>query len=161
VRPLATGFFEWARGARGGTQGRNLATKALEYAVNQEAELMRVLDDVELPLENTRSERALPEIVIGRKAWMFYGPTRTQRPPRRSSASSLRAAFITSIRSHIWRRSCASCRTGRGIGLELAPKYWQATRARLNPDELTAPLLAFEIPPPDPAPPAVARPSAS
>jgi len=71
VRPLMTSFFDWARGARQTGQGRNLATKALGYAVNQEAEL--VLDDVNLPLDNTRSERALRKIVVGRKAWMFYG----------------------------------------------------------------------------------------
>jgi hypothetical protein len=34
---------------------------------------MRVLDDHKLPLDNTRSERALRKIVVGRKAWMFYG----------------------------------------------------------------------------------------
>src|SRR5213078_198506 len=50
VRPLVTGLFDWARGAREVAQGRNLATKALGYAVNQEAELRRVLDDVKLPL---------------------------------------------------------------------------------------------------------------
>ena len=50
VRPLVTGFFEWARGARQNVQGRNLATKALGYAANQEAELLRVLDDANLPL---------------------------------------------------------------------------------------------------------------
>jgi transposase len=61
-------FFEWARGAREGAQGRNLATKALGYAINQEAELLQVLDDVNLPLDNTRSERALRKIVVGRKA---------------------------------------------------------------------------------------------
>ena len=31
--------------------------------------------------------------------------------------------------------------------LELAPKYWHATRGRLRPEELEAPLSAFEIPP--------------
>jgi hypothetical protein len=41
--------------------------------MNQEEELLRVLDDVSLPLDNTRSERALRKIVVGRKAWMFYG----------------------------------------------------------------------------------------
>jgi len=30
--------------------------------------------------------------------------------------------------------------------LELAPKYWLATRAKLNPDELNAPLCSFTIP---------------
>jgi hypothetical protein len=32
--------------------------------------------------------------------------------------------------------------------LELSPKYWRTTRARLNPKELEAPLSSFEIPPP-------------
>lgn len=39
--------------------------------------------------------------------------------------------------------------------LELAPKHRSATRARLRPEELDAPLFAFEIPPADPAPAAV------
>jgi transposase len=40
--------------------------------------------------------------------------------------------------------------------LELAPKHWQATRGRLRPEELAAPLSAFEIPA-EAAPPAAAR----
>jgi hypothetical protein len=32
-----------------------------------------VLDDGKLPLDNTRAERALRKIVVGRKSWMFYG----------------------------------------------------------------------------------------
>ena len=147
MRPLVTSFFDWARGAREVAQGRNLATKALGYAVNQEAELVRVLDDVSLPLDNTRSERALRKIVVGRKAWMFYG----------SDTHAEAAAAIFSI--------IASCRLHRldpfayldevlrvlpywprHRYLELAPKTWQATRARLRPEELAAPLSAFEIP---------------
>ena len=64
VRPLMTSFFDWARATRGITPGRNLATKALGYAVNQEAELLRVLDNEKLPLDNTRAERALRKIVM-------------------------------------------------------------------------------------------------
>jgi hypothetical protein len=30
--------------------------------------------------------------------------------------------------------------------LELAPKYWRATRGRLRPEELATPLSAFEVP---------------
>jgi transposase len=147
VRPLATSFFDWARGARQSAQGRNLATKALGYAANQEAELLRVLDDVNLPLDNTRSERALRKIVVGRKAWMFYG----------SDTHAEAAAAIFSV--------IASCRLHRldpfayldeilrvlpywprHRYLELAPKHWAATRTRLRPEELAAPLSAFEIP---------------
>jgi transposase len=63
LRPLIDEFFEWVRQARSTAQGRNLATKALGYATNQEKELRRVLDDPRLPLDNTRSERSLRKIV--------------------------------------------------------------------------------------------------
>jgi transposase len=149
LRPLLDEFFAWARAARDTTPGRNLATKALGYAVNQEAELRRVLDDGGLPLDNTRSERALRKIVVGRKNWMFYG----------SDTHAEAAAAVFSI--------LASCRL-HGIEpyryleeilrvlvhwpadryLELAPRHWRATRARLRSDELDAPLSGFTIPPP-------------
>lgn len=32
--------------------------------------------------------------------------------------------------------------------LELAPKYWRATRGRLRPDELASPISSFDVPPP-------------
>jgi transposase len=147
VRPLMTSFFNWARTARDLTPGRNLATKALGYALNQEAELLRVLEDINVPLDNTRSERALRKIVVGRKAWMFYG----------SDMHAEAAAGIFTI--------IASCRL-HGIDpftyldeilrvlpywpreryLELSPKHWAATRARLRPEELAAPLSTFEVP---------------
>jgi hypothetical protein len=44
--------------------------------------------------------------------------------------------------------------------LELAPKHWSATRARLRPEELAAPLSAFEIPAELPPPSDDARPAA-
>jgi transposase len=148
VRPLMTGFFDWVRAARDLTPGRNLATKALGYAGNQEAELLRVLDDVNLPLDNTRSERALRKVVVGRKNWMFYG----------SDTHAEAAAAIFSV--------IASCRLHgldpyqyleeilrvlpywpRDRYLELAPRYWHATRGRLRPEEIAGPLSGFEIPP--------------
>jgi transposase len=161
VRPLASRFFDWARGARACTQGRNLATKALGYAINQEAELMRVLDDLKLPLDNTRSERALRKIVVGRKAWMFYGSD------THAEAAAATFSVIASCRLHrldpftyleeilrvlpYWPRDRY---------LELAPQHWQATRGRFRPEELAAPLSAFEIPPLEPTPLATARPLA-
>jgi len=145
VRPLMLGFFQWVKDARANTLGRNLATKALGYAVNQEQELLRVLDDGRLPLDNTRSERALRKVVVGRKNWMFYG-------------SDTHAAILSLI---------ASCRLHRidpqqyldeilrvlpywpqDRYLELAPLHWNDTRAKLAPDELDAPLCSFTIPDP-------------
>jgi transposase len=147
LRPLLEGFFEWVRQARTVVQGRSLATKALGYAFNQEKELMRVLDDGRLPLDNTRSERSLRKIVVGRKNWMFYG----------SDTHAESAAAIFSV--------IASCRVHsidpqqyldeilrvlpywpKERHLELAPKSWKATRAKLRSDELDAPLCSFTIP---------------
>lgn len=147
VRPLMDSFFQWLREARASADGRNLATRAIGYALNQEAELRRVLDDGKLPLDNTRSERSLRKIVVGRKNWMFYG----------SDAHAESAAAIFTI--------IASCRLHsidpqqyldevlrilpywpRDRYLELAPHNWPATRAKLDPDELSAPLCSFTIP---------------
>ncbi len=147
LRPLLEGFFAWVQAERSVAQGRNLATKALGYANNQEKELLRVLDDGRLPLDNTRSERALRKVVVGRKNWMFYG----------SDAHAESAAAVFSI--------IASCRLHsldphqyldevlrvlpywpRERYLELAPKFWAATRAKLDPGELDAPLCSFTIP---------------
>lgn len=147
VRPLMDSFFQWVREARASADGCNLATRAIGYALNQETELRRVLDDGKLPLDNTRSERSLRKIVVGRKNWMFYG----------SDAHAESAAAIFSI--------IASCRLHsidpqqyldevlrilpywpRDRYLELAPHEWTATRAKLDPDELSAPLCSFTIP---------------
>jgi transposase len=149
VLPLVDDFFTWVHAARAITPGRNLATKALGYAANQEAELRRIFDEGDLPLDNTRAERALRKIVVGRKSWMFYG----------SDTHAEAAAAIFSV--------IASCRLHgldpfqyleeilrvlpywpRDRYLELAPKYWRATRGRLRPDELASPISAFEVPPP-------------
>jgi transposase len=149
VRPLIDDFFAWVHATKAITPGRNLATKALGYATNQEAELRRILDDGNLPLDNTRAERALRKIVVGRKSWMFYG----------SDTHAEAAAAIFSV--------IASCRL-HGLDpfqyldeilrvlpywpcdryLELAPKYWRATRGRLKAEELAAPISAFDVPPP-------------
>jgi transposase len=149
VGPLVEEFFAWVHAARDVTPGRNLATKALGYAINQETELRRVLADGDMPLDNTRAERALRKIVVGRKNWMFYGS---------DTHAEAAAAIFTLI---------ASCRLHKldpfeyleqilrvlpywpsDRYLELAPKHWAATRARLKPDELAAPLSAFQIPRP-------------
>jgi len=147
LRPLFESFFEWVAQARTTAQGRNLATKALSYASNQQKELARVLDDGRLPLDNTRSERSLRKIVVGRKAWMFYGSD--------THAEAAAAVFstIASCRLHALDPQQYLDEVFRVLPywpkerhLELAPKYWNATRARLRPDELDAFMCSFTIP---------------
>jgi len=66
-------FFTWVASARALTPGRNLATKALGYALNQEPALCRFLEDGRIEPDNNDTERALRHVVTGRKAWLFAG----------------------------------------------------------------------------------------
>ena len=149
VRPLVTSFFDVgqasARPARKAatSRPRRSATRSIKRP-----SCCRVLDDAKLPLDNTRSERALRKIVVGRKNWMFYG----------SDTHAEGAAAIFSI--------IASCRLhrldpfavpGRSparpavLAARTIPRarseHWAATRTSLDPDELDAPLCSFTIPP--------------
>jgi transposase len=148
VMPLVDDFFAWVTRLARQSEGRNLATKALGYARNQEQELRRVLLDGRLPLDNTRSERELRKIVVGRKNWMFYGSD------IHAQAAAAIFSIIASCRLHKtepWKyldellRLLPHWPPSRYI--ELAPKNWAATRARLDPTELDGPLGIFSIPP--------------
>jgi len=147
LRPLIEQFFQWVKHAKNETLGRNLATAALGYATNQEAELRRVLLDGRLPLDNTRSERSLRTIVVGRKSWLFYGSD-----DHAEGAAAL-FSIIASCRLHNISPEQYLEEVLRVLPywpaqryLELAPKYWLETRAKLVPKELESPVGAFTIP---------------
>lgn len=147
LAPLFDDFFAWIEAARLAAAGRNFATKALGYAHNQEAELRRVLQDGRLPLDNTRSERALRTIVVGRKNWLFYGSD--------THAESAAAIFSIVASCRLHRLDPLAYLTDllrvlahwpRERYLELTPKYWSATRARLDPKLLALPLGPIDVP---------------
>jgi transposase len=149
LRPLMDEFFTWAAAARDVTPGRNLATKALGYALNQEAELRRVLLDGDIPLDNTRAERALRTIVVGRKNWLFYG-TDTH-----AEAAAAIFSIIATCRLHAIDPFVYFDEVLRVLPywphdryLELAPQHWLATRARLDQEQLELPLSLITVPAP-------------
>lgn len=148
VAPLIDDFYEWIDLKRAQYLGRDYGSRALNYAHNQETELRRVLLDGRLPLDNTRSERALRTIVVGRKNWMFYGSD------CHAHAAAAIFSVLASCRLHKldpWRYLEEVIRVlpywPKGRYLELSPKYWPATRARLDPKELERPAGAFNVPP--------------
>jgi transposase len=148
LRPLMDDFFTWATTARDLTPGRNLATKALGYALNQEAELRNVLLDGNIPLDNTRAERALRKIVVGRKAWMFYG-TDTHAEAAAATFSLIATCRLHGIDPFVYFDEVLRVLPywPQDRYLELAPQHWLATRARLAPSELERPLSHITIPP--------------
>lgn len=148
VAPLIDDFFAWVKVVARDSGARNLATRALGYAENQEQELRRVLLDGRLALDNTRSERSLRTIVVGRKNWLFYGSD------VHAEAAAAFFTLIASCRLHGIDAELYLEETLRLLAywprdryLELAPVNWVATRARLDPDELDVPIGEITVPP--------------
>lgn len=149
-RPEINAFFSWAQAEYERVRGeRGLLRRAFGYVVRQKDALMRFLDDGRLRLDNNASERELRQIAIGRKAWLFVGSD-----DHAASAGNL-LSLIASARLHGLDpedylrdvfRVLPHWPTERFI--ELAPKYWAATRSRLDARELAAEVGALTIPEP-------------
>ena len=148
-------FFSWAEAEHQTVrEQRGLLRKALGYAVRQREALRRFLEDGRLLLENNRSERELRRIAVGRKAWLFVGSD-----DHAQSAGHL-FTLIATARLHrldpeAYLRDLLRvlAHWPRERYLELAPKYWAATRARLVAAELDAEVGQLTVPQPlaDPA----------
>ncbi len=150
MRPHLEGFFSWAEAEYQKVRDeRGLLRSALGYAVRQKDALMRVLDDGRLILENNRSERELRRIAVGRKAWLFVGSD-----DHAQSAAHI-FSLIASARLHgldpeAYLRDLfrVLAQWPRDRYLELAPKYWAATRARIDVGELAREVGYLTVPPP-------------
>lgn len=154
LRPHVDAFFSWAEAEHQTVrEQRGLLRKALGYAVRQREALRRFLEDGRLLLENNRSERELRRIAVGRKAWLFVGSD-----DHAQSAGHL-FTLIATARLHrldpeAYLRDLLRvlAHWPRERYLELAPKYWAATRARLVAAELDAEVGQLTVPQPLAAP---------
>jgi transposase len=155
TQPQLDDFFAWAALEYDKVKDqRGLLRSALGYAVRQREALGRFLDDGRLRLDNNGSERALRRIAVGRKAWLFVGSD------DHAQAAANLFSLIASCKLHKLDPEAYLRDLFRVLvhwpptrSLELAPRYWTATRARLDPAELAAPLGKLTIPPPEQSPP--------
>lgn len=155
TKPLLDDFFAWADIEYDKVRDqRGLLRSAFGYAVRQRGALCRFLDDGRLRIDNNGSERALRQIAVGRKAWLFVGSD------DHAEAAANLFSLIASCKLHRLDPDAYLCDLFRVLVhwpsdryLELAPKYWAKTRARLDPEELAAPLGKLTIPPPEQPPP--------
>jgi transposase len=149
-RPHIEAFFAWAEIEYEHVKDqRGTLRSAFGYAVRQKDALTRVLDDGRLVLDNNRSERELRRIAVGRKAWLFVGSD-----DHAESAGHL-FSLIASAKLHGLDPETYLRDLFRVLGhwprdryLELAPKYWAATRARLDTGELAREIGTLTVPPP-------------
>ena len=151
LRPLVDDFFVWAKDERSKlvrVAGRSRIASAFGYVLNQEDALRRFLDDGRLRLENNGADRALRTIAVGRRAWIFFGSD------DHANAAGNLFSLIASCKLHGLDPEAYLADVIRIFPywpierqLELAPKYWAKTRARLDPHELALPLGHVTVPP--------------
>jgi transposase/uncharacterized coiled-coil protein SlyX len=149
LRPHLEAFFAWAEAQYERVRDqRGLLRSAVGYAVRQKGPLMRVLEDGRLVLDNNRSEGALRRIAVGRHAWLFSGSD------DHAEAAGHIFSLIASARLHELDPETYLRDLFRVLphwpkerNLELAPKYWAATRARLDARELELELGPLTVPP--------------
>jgi transposase len=154
-KPMVDDFFAWAAVEFAKVKDqRGLLRSAFGYAVRQREALSRFLDDGRLRLDNNGSERELRRIAVGRKAWLFVGSD------DHAQAAANLFSLIASCKLHRLDPEAYLRDLFRVLAhwpsdryLELAPKYWAATRARLDAAELAKPLGELTIPPSEQQPP--------
>lgn len=73
AKPILLEIFAWIAKHHGTEPPSSPLGRALTYAINQRAALMRYLENGRLPIDNTGAERALRGIAVGRANWLFAG----------------------------------------------------------------------------------------
>ena len=149
VKPLVDDFFGWATHQYSVVHHeRGLVTSALGYSVRQEAALRRFLGEGRLAMTNNSSERALRPIASGRRAWLFFGSD------DHATAAANLFSLIASCKLHQLDAEAYLRDVIRVMPywpsdryLELAPKYWAATRSRLDPEALMREVGPIAVPP--------------
>lgn len=70
-KPLLEAFFAWLKGMESAADSKSLIGKAIQYALNQQTHLMRFLEDGNVPIDNSATERSIRPFAMGRRAWLF------------------------------------------------------------------------------------------
>lgn len=150
LRPHVDAFFTFVEAEYERIKDqRGLLRSALGYAVRQRGALTRFFDDGRLKVTNDHSERELRRVATGRKAWLFCGSD------DHAQAAGNLLTLIASARLHgldpeQYLRDLFRVlpQWPRERYIELAPKYWAATRARIDAAQLEIEIGWITIPPP-------------
>jgi transposase len=150
LRPHVDAFFVWCEEQQPTAPARSWLAAAFGYALRHKDAFRRFLEDGRLLLDNNRSERALRNIAIGRKNWLFAGSD--------EHAEALLHLHSLEASARLHRLDVAGYfrdlirvlpHWPRDRFLELCPRDWAKTRARLDPAELERELGPLTVPPCD------------
>ena len=131
-------FFEWAAAELKAVDAiRGLLRDALGYVVRQRGPLTAFLGDGRLEMTNNRSERGLRGIAVGRKNWLFCGSD-GHAEAAANIMSLIASAKLNKLDPELYLRELIRVLPTwpKDRHLELAPRFWAATRARLDTKQL-------------------------
>lgn len=135
-KPVLNSFFAWCLDEKGKVLDGTPVAMALGYALNQRAALERFVADGRLPIHNNDSERALRQLVIGRRNWLFVG---SDEGGHRAATfvSLIASAKLHGLEPYAYLRDlfCLLPSWPRNRVLELAPAYFNETLKREDVQE--------------------------
>ena len=76
IKPLVDEYFTWIKEQAVQTLPKGKTAEGIAYCINQEKYLRVFLEDGDVPIDNSASERALRPFCIGRKNWLFCNTER-------------------------------------------------------------------------------------
>ena len=132
-RPILALFDAWVVRHREAFDPRGPLAKGIGYYTNQRAALHRFLDDGRLRLDNSISEQQLRNAVLGRHNWMFF-ENETGLKWYTTFRSLIASCALHGINAHQYLEQALRLAPHWPVSrvLELAPKYWKDTVARLD-----------------------------
>ncbi len=71
VKPLVEEYFAWVKDVLGSQLPKGATAAGLHYSINQERYLRVFLNDGEIPIDNSASERSIRTFCVGKKNWVF------------------------------------------------------------------------------------------
>ena len=148
LKPHVEAFLEWAIVEFEKVKSvRGTLRDALGYTVRQRGPLTAFLNDGRLEMTNNISERELRLIAAGRKAWLFCGSD-SHAQSAAEIMSLVASAKLHKLDPELYLREVIRVlpHWPKDRYLELSPKYWAATRARLNLRQLANELGPLDVP---------------
>ena len=128
---------------------RSPLLRALGYLRRHRDALSRFVDDPQLRIDNNPSELALRHLVVGRKNWLFVGNDEGGR------TTATIVSLLASAKMHRhepWQYIRDLCRLlpvwPKHRALELCPRDWAITRAKLRDDQMEPSYGHIDIPAP-------------
>lgn len=78
IRPLVEDFFAWAKkqAFENVVPPKSKTGQGLRYVINQEKYLKVFLENGDVPIDNSASERAIRTFCLGKRNWMFHNTKR-------------------------------------------------------------------------------------